>query len=59
MTEKDTKKRAHTAVYNEKVSSEKFRNEVTKSLEQLEHPAEKKSAPKVTGHTAGSKLKKK
>jgi hypothetical protein len=59
MTEKDIKKRAHTAAYKEKVASEKFHNEVTTSLEQLEHPAEKKGAPKVTGHTAGSKLKKK
>lgn len=42
MTENDTKKRAHTAA----------------SLEQLEHPAEKKGAPKVTGLAAGSELKK-
>ncbi len=59
MTEKDTKKRALTAANKEKVVSEKFHDEVTTSLEQLEHPAEKKGAPKVTGHTPGSKLKKK
>jgi len=59
MTENDTKKRAHTAAYREKVASEKFYNEVPTSREQLEHPAGKKGAPEVTGHAPGSKLKKK
>jgi len=66
MTGKDTKKRAHTASYDAKVATEKMHSDVTKSLDQLEHPGakpqkatdEKIGAHKVAGHAAGSKVKK-
>ena len=58
------KGKAVKALKAEEKSAEKFRNEVTTSLEQLEHPGEKsQKAPgagaKVAGHGAESKSKKK
>jgi hypothetical protein len=63
------KGKAVKALKTEEKSAEKFRKEVTTSLEQLEHPGEKsQKAPgagakvagaKVAGHGAESKSKKK